>query len=98
MPTATQERRSSRPYRSSQRAAVPTVELACGTKARPLATVVDIAIAGDDEPLAVLDRDGAAAWREPTASGFLTVAAGVLRAGQERSAGVLLATRVLTTV
>lgn len=126
---ATQERRSSRPYRSSRRTeqagrtrarmlaaahrsfvahgyrattirgvadaagvAVPTVELAFGTKARLLATVVDVAIAGDDEPVAVLDRDWAAvARREPTAYGFLTVTARVLRAGQERSAGVLLA-------
>jgi AcrR family transcriptional regulator len=72
--------------------AVPTVELAFGTKTRLLATVVDVAVAGDDEPVAVLDRDwAAAARREPTAYGFLTVAAGVLRAGQERSAGVLLA-------
>src|SRR5947209_7539328 len=39
---------------------LPTVELAFGTKARLLAGVIDVAIAGDDEPLPVLARGPAA--------------------------------------
>ena len=127
MPTATAERRVTRPYRSVVRAeqarrtrgrvlevahrlfvergypatsmravaaaadvAVPTVELLFGTKPRLLTAVIDVAIAGDDEPVGVLDRDWAVRAREaPTARELLRVAAGVLRAGQERSAGVL---------
>jgi TetR/AcrR family transcriptional regulator of autoinduction and epiphytic fitness len=129
VPTATAERRVTRPYSSVVRAeqarrtrgrvleaahrlfvergypatsmravaaaadvAVPTVELLFGTKPRLLTAVIDVAIAGDDEPVGVLDRDWAVRAREaPTARELLRVAAGVLRAGQERSAGVLLA-------
>ncbi len=72
--------------------AVPTVELLFGTKPRLLKSVIDVAIAGDDEPVAVLDRDWTAtALRQPTARDLLGVTATVLRAAQERSAGVLLA-------
>jgi AcrR family transcriptional regulator len=72
--------------------AVPTVELLFGTKPRLLTSVIDVAIAGDDQPVAVLDRDWTtiALW-QPTARGLLGVTATVLRAAQERSAGVLLA-------
>ena len=38
--------------------AVPTVELAFGTKARLLKAVIDTAIAGDDEPAPMLARRG----------------------------------------
>jgi AcrR family transcriptional regulator len=72
--------------------AVPTVELLFGTKPRLLTSVIDVAIAGDDQPVAVLDRDWTViALRQPTARGLLGVTATVLRAAQERSAGVLLA-------
>ena len=40
--------------------AVPTVELGFGTKARLLKAAIDVAIAGDDEPVPVLDR----AWAD----------------------------------
>jgi len=72
--------------------AVPTVELLFGTKSRLLTAVIDVAIAGDDEPVAVLDRDWATvALRQTSARGLLRVIATVLRAAQERSAGVILA-------
>jgi AcrR family transcriptional regulator len=72
--------------------AVPTVELLFGTKPRLLTAVIDVAIAGDDEPVAVLDRDWTVTARKAsTARELLGVASGVLRGGQERSAGVLLA-------
>ena len=74
------------------RVAVPTVELLFGTKARLLTAVIDVAIAGDDEPVAVLSRDWTTrrAGRRPPATCSASPLT-VLRAAQERSAGVLLA-------
>jgi AcrR family transcriptional regulator len=40
---------------------VPTVETLFGTKARLLKATIDVAIAGDDEPVPMLDRDWATA-------------------------------------
>jgi AcrR family transcriptional regulator len=66
---------------------LPTVEQAFGTKARLLAEVVDVAIAGDDEPVAVLDRPAAtAAAQAGTATEFLDQVAVLLTGGQQRSA------------
>jgi AcrR family transcriptional regulator len=71
---------------------LPTVELLFGTKGRLLKAAIDVAIVGDDEPVAVLDRSWAeAAVRADTAHGFLGVVAGVLGSAQERSAGLVLA-------
>lgn len=71
---------------------VPTVESLFGTKARLLKAAIDVAIAGDDEPVAVLDRDWAeTASGTATAGDFLGVVAGVLGPAQERSAGLVLA-------
>lgn len=71
---------------------VPTVELAFGTKAALLKAAIDVAIAGDDEPVAVLDRPWAG---EARAAGdprrFLSLVAGVLAAAQDRSAGLMVA-------
>jgi TetR/AcrR family transcriptional regulator of autoinduction and epiphytic fitness len=72
--------------------AVPTVELGFGTKARLLKAAIDVAIAGDDEPVPVLDR----AWVDTArkargAAEFLAVAAEVITAAQTRSAGLVLA-------
>jgi TetR/AcrR family transcriptional regulator, regulator of autoinduction and epiphytic fitness len=72
--------------------AVPTVELGFGTKARLLKAAIDVAIAGDDEPVPVLER----AWvdtarKARTAADFLAVAAKVITAAQSRSAGLVLA-------
>jgi AcrR family transcriptional regulator len=55
---------------------VPTVEQAFGTKRTLLKQVVDVARAGDDEPVAVLDRAPArVAEATGTAAAFLAVAA-----------------------
>ncbi len=71
---------------------VPTVEALFGTKARLLKAAIDVAIAGDDEPVPVLDRAWAADAREAGSVGeFLSVVAGVVAAAQARSAGLVLA-------
>jgi AcrR family transcriptional regulator len=71
---------------------VPTVEALFGTKARLLKAAIDVAIAGDDEPVPVLDRAWAAdASEAETAEEFLSVVAGVVAAAQARSAGLVLA-------
>jgi len=70
---------------------VPTVELLFGTKAQLLHVVIDVAIAGDDEPVPVLSR----AWVAEAQSvrdlaDFLFVVAQVVSEAQARSAGVIL--------
>jgi TetR/AcrR family transcriptional regulator, regulator of autoinduction and epiphytic fitness len=68
------------------------VELLFGAKGRLLKAAIDVAIVGDDEPVAVLDRSWArAAVAAGSAQGFLAVVAGVLGSAQERSAGLVLA-------
>ena len=72
--------------------ALPTVELGFGTKATLLQAAIDVAIAGDDEPVPVLDRAWAdTAARAPTPAELLAVAAEVITAAQSRSAGLVLA-------
>ena len=71
---------------------VPTIELAFGTKAALLKAAIDVAIAGDDEPVAVLDRPWVGEVRavdDPRQ--LLGLVAGVLTAAQVRSAGLMLA-------
>jgi TetR/AcrR family transcriptional regulator, regulator of autoinduction and epiphytic fitness len=71
---------------------LPTVELLFGTKGRLLKATIDVAIAGDDEPVAVLQRSWTeAAARADTVPAFLAVVAGVLGPAQQRSAGLVLA-------
>ena len=71
---------------------VPSVEAAFGSKARLLRSAIDRAIAGDDEPVAMLDREFAHRARAAaTATEALTIVAGVLAASQQRSAGLVLA-------
>lgn len=71
---------------------VPTVELLFGTKAALLKAAIDVAIAGDDEPVPVLDRPWTeAARRAPGAEALLAVVVGVLARAQARSAGLVLA-------
>ncbi|HWC79292.1 MAG TPA: helix-turn-helix domain-containing protein [Pseudonocardiaceae bacterium] len=71
---------------------VPTVELQFGTKARLLKAAIDVAIAGDDQPVAVLDRRWAeTAVNAATAEDFLDIVAGTITAAQQRSAGLVLA-------
>lgn len=71
---------------------VPTVELLFGTKGRLLKEAIDVAIAGDDEPVPVLDRSWAEAAVKPgTAKEFLGIVANVIGPAQARSAGLVLA-------
>src|SRR4051794_25225711 len=72
--------------------AVPTVELLFGTKAALLKAAIDVAIAGDDEPVPVLERSwtGTALAAE-SAEEFLAIGAAVIAAAQARSAGLVLA-------
>lgn len=71
---------------------VPTVELLFGTKARLLKAAIDVAIAGDAEPVAVLDRGWArTAARATDDEQLLAVITDVLAAAQQRSAGLVLA-------
>ncbi|HSK98111.1 MAG TPA: helix-turn-helix domain-containing protein [Euzebyales bacterium] len=72
--------------------AVPTVESLFGTKARLLKVAIDVAIAGDDEPVAVLDRSWTAAALSATdVDEFLAIVTSVLAAAQTRAAGLVLA-------
>ena len=71
---------------------VASIELAFGTKAQLLKTAIDVAIAGDHNPVAVLDRDWAtAAQAAATVHDFLTAVARTLRPAMTRSAGLVLA-------
>lgn len=71
---------------------VPTVEALFGTKARLLKATIDVAIAGDDEPVPVLERH----WTDVVAAAssaaeLVERATVVLAAAQGRSAGLVLA-------
>lgn len=72
--------------------ALPTVELAFRTKARLLKAVIDVATAGDDENVAMLDRQWAAR-AESTAdpAGFIAAFAKQLTASAGRAAGLAAA-------
>jgi TetR/AcrR family transcriptional regulator of autoinduction and epiphytic fitness len=70
---------------------VATLEIAFQAKSRLLAQVIDVAIAGDDEPVAVLDRPAAAeAAGAVTLQDFLSRVAGILAEGQQRSARLVV--------
>ncbi|HST83733.1 MAG TPA: TetR family transcriptional regulator [Kineosporiaceae bacterium] len=71
---------------------VPTIEQQFGTKVRLLKAAIDVAIAGDDDEVPVLDR----AWADKgrAAGGvveFVGIVADVLASAQNRSAGLVLA-------
>jgi AcrR family transcriptional regulator len=71
---------------------VPTVELLFGTKGRLLKAAIDVAIAGDDAPVAMLDRQWArTAESTGSVAEFLRIVTGVIGPAQERSAGLVLA-------
>jgi AcrR family transcriptional regulator len=71
--------------------ALPTVELAFGTKARLLKAVIDTAIAGDDEPVPMLAREWAARAESLTgAAEFAAVFAQQLTESARRAAGLTL--------
>ena len=70
---------------------IPTVETLFGTKARLLKATIDVAIAGDDEPVAMLDRRWARKATEATdVETLLSIVASVLAPAQGRSAGLVL--------
>jgi AcrR family transcriptional regulator len=71
---------------------VASLELAFGSKSRLLKAAIDVAIAGDHDPVAVLDRDWAAAAKSTaTVHDFLTAVGRTLRPAMTRSAGLVLA-------
>src|SRR3974390_3293143 len=85
--------------------ALPTVELVFGTKATLLKAVIDVAIAGDDEPVPMLDREwarraesaaggggvgGGRAESAAAVAGFAAVCAGQLAESARRAAGLTL--------
>jgi AcrR family transcriptional regulator len=70
---------------------VPTIELAFSTKAALLKEVIDVAIAGDDEPVPVLERPWANQIQETTtAEEFLAGVADVLVAAADRADALVL--------
>jgi AcrR family transcriptional regulator len=70
---------------------VPTVEALFGAKGRLLKAAIDVAIAGDDEPVPMLARDWAvAAAGAADPESFLSILAGVLAPAQSRSSGLVL--------
>src|SRR5215831_2309595 len=72
--------------------ALPTVELGFGTKARLLKAAIDVAIAGDDDPVPMLDRPWAArAQSAAGAAGFAAECAGQVAESAQRAAGLTLA-------
>lgn len=70
---------------------VGTVELGFKTKGALLDAVVDMAIAGDDEPVALLQRSWATSLENVDAGHFLSVVAGVAAEVAEDVAPLLLA-------
>jgi AcrR family transcriptional regulator len=72
-------------------AAVQTVELAFGTKRELLKAVIDVAIAGDDRPIPVLQRDSArAALTTIDVGEFLAIVAQAVRTTAERVADLFV--------
>jgi AcrR family transcriptional regulator/catechol 2,3-dioxygenase-like lactoylglutathione lyase family enzyme len=71
---------------------VPAVELIFGTKAKLLKAAIDVAIAGDDAPVPMFERQWAAtAASTGDAASFLAVFARALREAAVRSAGLIVA-------
>ena len=69
--------------------AVQTVELVFGTKRELLKAVIDVAIAGDDQPVPVLQRDWARAELTAEVTEFLAIAGHAVRTVADRVAGLL---------
>jgi AcrR family transcriptional regulator len=71
---------------------VASIELTFGTKVELLKVAIDVAIAGDHEPVAVLNRSWATrAQTTTTVTDFLTVVARTLRPAMARCAGLVVA-------
>ncbi|HEX9042078.1 MAG TPA: TetR/AcrR family transcriptional regulator [Trebonia sp.] len=70
---------------------VPTIEQVFRTKANLLKAAIDMAIAGDDEPVPVLQRPAAVtAAAAPTAETFLAAVSALIADVAERAAGLVL--------
>ena len=69
--------------------AVQTVELVFGTKRELLKAVIDVAIAGDGQPVPVLQRAWARAESTTGVTEFLTIAGHAVRTVADRVAGLL---------
>lgn len=70
--------------------AVQTVELAFGTKRDLLKAAIDVAIAGDNEPIPILERDPAAAAQSTAGVGeFLAIVGQIVAIVADRVAGLL---------
>lgn len=83
---------SMRTIASAADVSVATVELVFGTKAAVLKAAIDVAIAGDDEQVPVLDREWVArAEQLADVDAFFALAAAVITPAQQRSAGLVLA-------
>jgi AcrR family transcriptional regulator len=73
------------------RVSVPTIELIFGTKPKLLKAAIDVAIAGDDEPVPMFEREWAAAAAEAEdATSYLAIFARALREAAIRSAGLIV--------
>src|SRR5262245_56412720 len=73
------------------RVSVPTVELIFGTKPKLLKAAIDVAIAGDDAPVPMFEREWAAAAAETEdAAALLSIFAQALRAAAIRSSGLIV--------
>jgi AcrR family transcriptional regulator len=73
------------------RVAVPTVELIFGTKPKLLKAAIDVAIAGDEEPVPMFEREWAAAAAEAEdATSLLAIFAQALAEAAIRSAGLIV--------
>ncbi len=73
------------------RVSVPAVELIFGTKPKLLKAAIDVAIAGDDEPVPMFERGWAATATEADdAAAFLATFARALREAAIRSAGLIV--------
>ncbi len=71
---------------------VPTLEQQFGTKVRLLKAAIDVAIAGDDDEVPVLDRVWAGKGRAAgDVDELLSIVAEVIASAQSRSAGLILA-------
>lgn len=76
---------------TTARVSVPTIEQAFKTKAGLLKAVIDVAIAGDDEPIPVLQRPAATnAAAAPTVEEFLAAVSSAVVDVAERAAGLVL--------
>jgi AcrR family transcriptional regulator len=71
---------------------VASIELSFGTKVELLKVAIDVAIAGDHEPVAVLNRSWATRAQTTTSvTQLLTVVARTLRPAMARSGGLVVA-------